>query len=183
MNEGGADGVRRRPTRPGRSGSDQRLEELYDEHAAALLTFALRYTSDRQAAEDIVQETFLRVWRRIDGLDRSRNPRSYLLTIARNLITDRWRGNKDNTVDLERARNHPHAVDDIDTAMTAILVEEALERLSEDHRAVVQLLFYDGWTAVEAATLLAVPIGTVKSRSYYALKALRGVLDELGVTQ
>ncbi|MFD1722398.1 sigma factor-like helix-turn-helix DNA-binding protein [Amnibacterium endophyticum] len=55
--------------------------------------------------------------------------------------------------------------------------------MSDDHRTVVRLLFYDGWSVAETAVLLGIPAGTVKSRSYYALKALRGVLNELGVTR
>jgi RNA polymerase sigma-70 factor (ECF subfamily) len=64
--------------------------------------------------------------------------------------------------------------------MQGWVVAEALARLSKDHRAVVQALYYDGCTVNEAALRLGVPAGTVKSRSYYAVRALRTALEEMG---
>ena len=168
---------------PARRDADQ-LGQLYDAHAAAVLSFIRRYVPDQQTAEDLTQETFLRVWKRPTALDPTGNPRAYLLTTARNLITDRWRSKPPEArQSAEELAQLPATGDDIDAAMTGILVAEALQRLTPDHRAVVQLLFYDSWTVTETATLLAIPPGTVKSRSYYALKALRTALDELGVTR
>lgn len=164
--------------------SADRLGRLYDAHATAVLAFVRRYVPDAQTAEDLTQETFLRVWNHLDRLDDTGNPRAYLMTTARNLITDRWRRNHHDTpATADQLEQLPATGDDLDAALTGILVTEALGRLTPEHRSVVQLLFYDGWTVTETATLLAIPAGTVKSRSYYALKALRTALDELGVTR
>jgi RNA polymerase sigma-70 factor (ECF subfamily) len=180
---GDAHGRSTEPSRR-RQPATERLAHLYDAHAGAVLTFLRRYTPDQQSAEDLTQETFLRAWRHLDTITADRNPRAYLLTTARNLLTDRWRQQRNIPAQsADGLEQVPTAADDIDSAMTGILVGEALQRLTADHRAVVQLLFYDGWTVTETASLLAIPPGTVKSRSYYALRALRAALDELGVTR
>lgn len=68
------------------------MTALYDEHAGALLSFVRRYVHDTHLAEDVVQETLLRAWAHLNRLDAAHgNPRSYLLTVARNVLTDRWR--------------------------------------------------------------------------------------------
>ena len=75
----------------------------------------------------------------------------------------------------------PAAVDQLDRLLLRVLMEEALRRLSPEHRQVILALHYQRLTAVEAARVLAIPLGTVKSRAFYAAKALRVVLDEMGV--
>lgn len=71
--------------------------------------------------------------------------------------------------------------DDIEQLLHAELIRVALDRLSPDHRQVVDLSYFAGLTQVEVAARLGVPLGTVKSRSFYALRALRLALEELGV--
>ena len=77
----------------------------------------------------------------------------------------------------------PDPVAQIDRALDRVLVEEALARLSAEHRDVVRALHYERQTVAETAGRLGVPEGTVKSRAYYALRHLRVVLDEMGVTR
>ena len=72
--------------------------------------------------------------------------------------------------------------DEADRVLEAWLIEDALRALSVEHRAVLVETFYRGRSVAEAATVLGVPAGTVKSRTYYALRALKGVLAERGVT-
>jgi RNA polymerase sigma-70 factor (ECF subfamily) len=160
------------------------LTALYEQHGDALLSFVQRYVPDRSSAEDVVQETLLRAWRHIDRVDTlAGNPRAYLFTVARNILTDQWRA--------ERSR--PRLVGD-DTTVAAVpsdgdveaaverwTVAEALQRLTPEHRAVVQALYFDGHSVAETARQLGVPAGTVKSRSYYAVRALRSALEEMGV--
>ena len=160
------------------------MQQLHDEHAAALWGYCLRLTShDRARAEDVVQETLLRAWRHREILD---NPppavRGWLFTVARNIVIDEWRS--------RRARSEtpvadvPEGADEDDSTDQLLLswvVAEAITRLSEEHRAVLLECYYRGRPVSEAAKRLGIPEGTVKSRTHYALRALRLALEEMGV--
>jgi RNA polymerase sigma-70 factor, ECF subfamily len=168
-----------------RAGADEELmTALYTEHYSVLLGFVSRYVHDRHRAEDLVQETLLRAWKHIDHLDpEPGRTRSYLLTIARNVVTNAWRAEqrRPKLVMDEHAGETVPAADNVDELVEGWLVAEALERLSADHRAVVQAMYYEGQSVADAARTLAVPEGTVKSRAYYAVRALRRVFEEMGV--
>ena len=166
------------------SDEHQLMSALYAEHADALFFFARRYVLDRGRAEDVVQETLLRAWRHLGQLDGDRgNPRAYLLTVARNVITDHWRADqrRPRTVAGDEMLLTVPTDDDIDAAVESWVIAEALRRLTPEHRQVIQLLYYEGRTVTDAATRLGVPAGTVKSRSYYAVRALRALFEEMGV--
>jgi RNA polymerase sigma-70 factor, ECF subfamily len=159
------------------------LRRLHDEHAGVLYAFVHRYTDDRQLAEDVVQETLLRAWQRLDQLDTD-DPRSYLFTVARNILTDTWRARQRRPVEI--GEDHTPAVpvaDQVDRTLDALLVAEALRRLSAEHRTVVEQLYFLGRPVAEVGRLLGIAEGTVKSRAYYAVRALRSVFEELGVTR
>lgn len=166
-------------------GSDEELmTALYRDNAAVLRAFALRYVEDAARADDVVQETFLRAWRTLDRIDPRRgSPRAYLMTIARNVLTDQWRASRVRPQTRVATLPEPPTADDVDAALEHWLVEEALGRLTAEHRGVIQALYYDGRTVQEVAQLLGIPPGTVKSRSYYAVRALRVAFDELGVSR
>jgi RNA polymerase sigma-70 factor (ECF subfamily) len=167
------------------SPEERLMTALYQEHGPVLLAFARRYV-DRSQAEDVVQETLLRAWRHLDRLDTDRgNPRAYLMTVTRNVLTDQWRARRSRPqlVDDDDPLDRIPTDDDIDAALERSIVSEALTRLTPEHRAVVQSLYFDGRTIQETAARLHLPPGTVKSRSYYAIRALRTVFEEMGVIQ
>ena len=162
------------------------LRQLHDEHAAALHGFALRATRDPHQAQDIVQEVLLRAWRHPEALAPERGPvRAWLMTLARNLVVDqhRRRGARPPEVPLEASVSETFAAPtgELDRAMEGWLVAEALRKLTPDHRHVLVELYYRDRSVAEAATVLGIPAGTVKSRAFYALRALRVVLQEQGV--
>lgn len=162
---------------------EQLLRHLHEEHAAVLFAFVHRYTDDRQLVEDVVQETLLRAWQRLDRLDID-DPRSYLFTVARNVLTDVWRAKQRRPIEVDASRAAPVPVaDQTDRTLDGMLVAEALRRLSTDHRSVVEQLYFHGRPVAEAARLLGVAEGTVKSRAYYAVRALRSIFEELGVSR
>jgi RNA polymerase sigma-70 factor (ECF subfamily) len=166
------------------SPDEELMTALYTEHYAVLLSFISRYVRDRHKAEDLVQETLLRAWRHIDHLDPDpARTRSYLLTIARNVVTNAWRAEqrRPHLVADEGVVEAVPSADTVDQLVEGWLVAEALERLSVDHRAVVQAMYYEGQTVADAARQLSVPEGTVKSRAYYAVRALRQAFEEMGV--
>lgn len=160
------------------------LRTLHDEHAGALLSYALRLCGrDRQRAEDVVQETLLRAWNHLDAARPERGPvRPWLFTIARNVAVDEHRARSSRPkevgdTDLELIG----VADEIDRALEAWLVTDAVASLSEAHRTVLLETYYRGHSVDEAAATLGIPSGTVKSRTFYALKALRLALQERGV--
>jgi RNA polymerase sigma-70 factor (ECF subfamily) len=169
------------------SGDDELLRALHEQHGDALFAHALRLTSgDRQRAEDLVQETLLRAWQHPEALDPDRGSvRAWLFTTARNLAIDAWRRRaaRVGEVITDVPPETPAVTDDTDRAVESWLVAEALSRLSRPHRDVLVECFYQGRSVAEAATRLGVPPGTVKSRTHYALRSLRLVLEELGVTR
>jgi RNA polymerase sigma-70 factor (ECF subfamily) len=169
-----------------RSADAEFLRALYDEHAAVLFAFVLRHVDDRQRAEDVVQETLLRTWRNLDGLeDAQGRTRAYLLTVARNVLTDQWRAERVRPalVADEAAVAAVAAEDGVDRLLDSVLVAEALARLAPAHRRVVEEMYLRGHSVAETAATLGVPEGTVKSRSYYAVRALRDAFEEMGVVR
>lgn len=163
------------------------LKALQDEHGDALFGHALRLTNgDRQRAEDLVQETLLRAWRHPEALDPTRGTvRSWLFTTARNLAIDAWRRRsvRVGEVVTDAVPEPPPSEDEADRAVEAWTVAEALKRLTSQHRQVLLECFYQGRSVAEAADRLGVPPGTVKSRTHYALRSLRIILEEMGVTR
>ena len=161
------------------------MQHLHDEHAGALWGYCLRLTGhDRPRAEDLLQETLLRAWRSSRLLDESRGSvRSWLFTVARNIAIDEWRTRRTRTEVSVAEPPEPHATRDVtDELLLSWVVADALTRLSEDHRAVLVCCYYRGMSVADAARQLDVPEGTVKSRTHYALRALRLALEEMGVT-
>jgi RNA polymerase sigma-70 factor (ECF subfamily) len=166
---------------------DELIRALHAEHGDALYVHALRLCDgDHQRAEDLVQETLLRAWRHPEALDPDRGPaRAWLFTTARHLAIDAWRKRTARVGEvMTEELPEPHEeLNETDRAVEAWTIAEALERLSPAHREVLVECFYRGRSVAEAAHALGVPPGTVKSRTHYAVRALRLVLDEMGVTR
>ncbi|MGH3901895.1 MAG: sigma-70 family RNA polymerase sigma factor [Pseudonocardiaceae bacterium] len=162
---------RRRPKAHG----EDLVRSLYAEHGNSLLAYATRLTDDRAAAEDIVQETLLRAWKHADALTGGRGSvRGWLLTVARNIVTDRYRAKAARAAEVgEQDQHAPAQRDHAEEVVNSMTVLDAMDRLSQEHRDVLVQLYYHGRNVAETAQVLGVPPGTVKSRSYYALRALR----------
>ena len=162
-----------------RDGGDEALiRTLYQEHGRSLLAYATRLTGDRAAAEDVVQETLLRAWKHSASMvEEHGSVRGWLLTVARNIITDRVRARAARPQEVaESPATPPVAHDHAQGVADTVTMLGALNQLSPEHREVLVEMYYRGRTVVETAAALGVPPGTVKSRSFYALRALRGVL-------
>lgn len=159
------------------------MQQLHDDHAAALWGYSLRLTGqDRERAEDVVQETLLRAWRNLSALDASHGSvRGWLFMVARNIVIDDWRTKRSRSELVTAEVPEPRDADDhTDQLLQAWVVAEALTRLSTDHRDVLLACYYRGASVAEAAGQLGIPAGTVKSRTHYALRALKLALEELG---
>lgn len=168
---------------------EEGVREAYAAHGPELFRFALRGLGDQGAAQDAVQETFLRAWRARDGYDpQVAGLRAWLFGIARNVVIDvhRSRGARpwlQGLADHETLeRSAPSSPDEWEALMHRWLVEEALRRLGDDHRhALTETYLKDRPYPVVAAEL-GIPESTLRSRVFYGLKALRVVMEEMEVS-
>ncbi|MFJ6086469.1 sigma-70 family RNA polymerase sigma factor [Streptomyces sp. NPDC092369] len=165
---------------------ERALCELYLAHGPALHAYVLRLSNgDTHRAEDIVQETLLRCWNKRNLTDREGMAvRPWMFRVARNLVIDghRTRMARPQEVGATSWLNDLCAeADDIDRVLNSIVLKDALDALTPVHREALQETYFADRTVQQAAAVLGIPQGTVKSRVYYALRALRLALQERGV--
>jgi RNA polymerase sigma-70 factor (ECF subfamily) len=163
---------------------EEMLREMYEHDRTVLFSYVLRLTrGDAQHAEDIVQETMLRAWQNARKLGTRRAQlRPWLATVARNVFIDGHRRLSSRPQETEAdAIEYVPVQDESDNLLASIAITNAMTGLSAAHRQVLVELYYRGKTLQDAATTLGIPVGTVKSRAYHALRALRVILEERGV--
>ena len=163
---------------------EQLVRDLYADHASVLLGYVRRLVGgDTMRAEDVVQETLLRAWQHPDAVTTGSSVRAWLFTVARNIVIDGERRRRSRPHEVELVHAGEGAADEpaYERVLAAWEVADALSAISVEHRAVVVELYYRDRSVAEAARILGVPEGTVKSRAYYALRALRVACEERGV--
>jgi RNA polymerase sigma-70 factor (ECF subfamily) len=166
-------------------GDDVLVAELYRRYRTPLLGFVLRLTAgDRQHAEDIVQETMLRTWRQAAQFNQAdRSLMRWLATVARRIVIDEQRKRNARPMETDEGMlNKASTPDWTDDLLRSVIVADALLELSPAHREILNETILRDRTVNEAAELLGIPVGTVKSRVYYAIRALRLVLAEREVS-
>jgi RNA polymerase sigma-70 factor (ECF subfamily) len=166
-----------------RSNGDDFIRTLFHEHGHAMLSYASRLTGDRPAAEDIVQETLIRAWKHSENLVEGEGSlRGWLLTVIRNIATDRVRARNARPLEVsESVMTIPVVPDHAASVVTNMVTLEILVQLSAEHRAVLESIYLEGRSVGETAAKLDIPPGTVKSRTYYALRLLRSHFDNVGL--
>jgi RNA polymerase sigma-70 factor (ECF subfamily) len=161
------------------------MSDLYDRYGRLAYSLIYRVVRNPSAAEDLLQETFMRVWNRVGLFDAERGALGpWVLAVARNRAIDYLRSvdgrMQAGAVDLDRLE-HPAQFPDIDNGALAIdrvrRLKSAFEKLAPNQRLVIELAYYEGMSQTEMAERLKQPLGTVKTWTRSALKVLR---DELG---
>ena len=158
--------------------------EVYDEHAPALLRYALLLTGDRPRAAHVVQETVLRAREDPDVADSTApSARAWLFTLARNIIIDEQRSaGFSNEIEVPDSLWSDHAgPEEVNAAVDRLLLGDALAQLPADHRAVVRRAYYQRCTTAQIAADLHIGEGVVKSRLHDALRALSLQLSQMKV--
>ena len=166
------------------------MGELYDRYGRLVYSLILRIVRNSAAAEDLVQETFLRVWNRMQGFDQERGALGpWVLTVARNRAIDYLRSADGRmsagSLELDRLEHPGQFCNFEDHAMSldrARRLKEAFEKLTPNQKTVVELAYYEGLSQTEMAERLQQPLGTVKTWIRSALKVLREQLTEAAAT-
>ena len=159
------------------------MEELFRRYGSRLYAAGLRLLGDAGLAEELVQESFVRLWRQAPAFDPARGTvAAFLFSIARHAAVDLWRRPSSRPLAAAPGVGPAAAVaDPVAPVVDNVVVERALETLSPAHRQVLALAYGGDLTQAEIARRTGVPLGTVKTRTYHALRALRLALQAQGV--
>lgn len=165
------------------SGNEAALEALFHRHGDSVLTLARHMLQNREEAEEVVQDTFMRLYRHADAYRPERAAlRTWLYAIARNLCLSRLRARGSRPVAVTTL--DPHAPDFAVSAgasfdpLPGILVRSGLDALDPEERTLLQGSFFQGYSHVELAAQHGLPLGTVKSKLRRALLKLRDLLGQ-----
>ncbi len=163
-------------------GDTQSLEQLYNACAKGVYALAYSIVKSHAAAEDIMQDTFVRIWASASGFTSTGNGKAWIYRIARNLSLNAVTRNRTDSLDAITEENGDRIAGNASTEDRAVAehsIDTALSSLPDKEREVIVLHSMSGLTLNEIATLLGVPLGTVKWRHAQALKKLRTLLSDL----
>ena len=157
------------------------VAQLYRRYGKRLYRFGVQQLGNEGLAEEMVQETFVRLWRAAGRFDAEKSSVStYLYVIARSVAADiRKRPSSRSLMPVEDV-NLPPIPDDVDHILDSMVVREALDALGRGHADVIRLAHEEGLTQAQIAERLGLPLGTVKTRTFHGLRALRAALIERG---
>jgi RNA polymerase sigma-70 factor (ECF subfamily) len=190
-----ASGVVPEPVLPAVAAGDERaMDELWSRYADRVRALGLRLSSyDARFADDLVQETFAKLWRGAARFDPQRGTETtFVFTVARRAAVDQWRRGRraaeDRPLDflpesagaVTTGPGAPEA--HVESVVTGWAVVDALDALPEAQREVIDLAYYSQLSQSEIADRLGIPLGTVKTRTFNALKTLRAEMTTRGVT-
>jgi RNA polymerase sigma factor (sigma-70 family) len=151
---------------------------LYDHYSGALNSIILQILNDVELANDVLQEVFIKIWRKIESYDPTKGRLfTWMLNIARNESIDTLRSK--NYQNSQKNRSFPDTVDAFGKAQSSeinidnIGLKKTLEKLKDEHRLLIELAYFKGYTHEEIAEIEMIPLGTVKTRIRNALIQLR----------
>lgn len=158
-----------------KKGDEQAFSELYDRYSAALNGVIMRFIPDQDAAADILQDTFIKIWKNIESFDDTKGTIfTWMLNIARNSSIDAIRKSKKGGVkEIRSIDDHVHAAGVAAQSVNTIGLAQLLEKLPSEQRIMIEYQYFNGFTQQETAEELGLPLGTVKTRTRIALRELR----------
>ena len=161
--------------------TDAPMAELYRRYAGRLYRYGLQVLGDAGLAEEMVQECFVRLWRTAGRFDPARGSVAvYMIVIGRSVAVDVRKRPSSRPLEQLEETQLPPQLDSVDEILSALIVREALDSLSQAHQQVL-MLAEEGLTQSQIATQLGLPLGTVKTRIFHGLRALRATLDKRGL--
>lgn len=162
-------------------GDEAALRLLYERHGGVVLALATRMLGSREEAEEVLHDTFYRLWRNAARFDPERAAmRTYLYAMARNLCLTRLRARRSRPVQADLDEHdfaYQVALSTDPDPVPALLAGRALAALEDDERRLVEEAFFGGWSHTELAERHGLPLGTVKSRIKRALAKMRDALE------
>jgi RNA polymerase sigma-70 factor (ECF subfamily) len=152
---------------------------LYDNYSAALQAVILNIVTDYDYASDVLQEVFIKIWKQIESYDDTKGRLfTWMLNIARNASIDTvrskaWQNSKQNN---ELTENNFLAAGTVQANVDQIGLRKIVYQLKEEHKVLVELSYFKGYTQDEISKMLDIPLGTVKTRLRTALTQLRQII-------
>lgn len=167
-----------------KAGDESALSTLYDRYSAMLFGLLMRILKEREAAEEVLQDLFLQLWRNAGQFDASRGSLpAWLMVMGRNRAISRLRGRRDREVMEEKEGDYANTFasaqnveDDASRAELARSLTAALATLPAEQRQALELAYFEGMTQSEIAARTGTPLGTVKTRVRTAMQSLRQLL-------
>ncbi|NJO00428.1 MAG: sigma-70 family RNA polymerase sigma factor [Bacteroidia bacterium] len=153
---------------------------LYDQYGAALYGVILRVVKAPEVAQEVLQDSFVKIWKNMDSYDPAKGSLfTWILQIARNTAIDKIRSKeyKESVLTNPIALNHSDAQKVIRSPVEYTGLESIVENLKPTLREIIDLIYFQGYTHVEAAEALALPLGTVKTRVKIAIRELRKLIS------
>jgi len=165
------------------------LERLYDRYEKPMYAFAYRILKDSMSAEEVVQELFMRIWKSADRFEYGQGKiSSWMFAIVRNISIDVLRKKQSRMPvpyapeeQLDHIKDQKQTVEsEVELKWVRDQVKEAIHHLNYDQQAIIDLIYYQGFTQQEVSDIHSIPLGTVKSRVRLAMKQLKGKLAGVG---
>jgi RNA polymerase sigma-70 factor (ECF subfamily) len=168
------------------AGNKLAMQSLYMRHNVRLFRFALRFIQNKAAAEDLVQEVFLDVWRKADDFEGRSEVSTWLLAIVRNKALSMMRHRPTEQLDEDAAACIADSADTPEMAtqkeQARSIIRKCLTQLSPAHREIIDLAYYHGKSIEDVAKIVGIAVNTVKTRMFYARKHLAELLCRQGIT-
>jgi RNA polymerase sigma factor (sigma-70 family) len=161
--------------------NNQAFEYLYDNYSPALLGIISQIIPDKETASDVLQDVFVNIWRKIASYDATKGRLfTWILNIARNAAIDKLRSKP-----YQNSLKNQSLGEDVNTAGNQVVnptvndigLKKVISRLKDEHRTLIDLSYFQGFTHEEIARLLEIPLGTVKTRIRTALTQLRTMIQ------
>ncbi len=160
-------------------GDMEAFDDFYERFSRPLYALGLRWLQDARDAEELVSDTLIRAWQQADRFDPERGEvGSWLFGIARHVAADRWRARRRHTADTLERVPEPAVELDTDGLGDAFDVSLALNHLTPIHREVLVLAYAHDQSEAQIAARLGIPLGTVKSRRFNALRSMAGLMGD-----